>query len=46
MHSESNVAVDLGRVMFGNRGRRTSTVGNRYPRTSEGQETRRTQCVL
>jgi hypothetical protein len=37
------VAVEQGQ--FRNRGRRTSAVGSRYPRTSEGQKIERTHFV-
>jgi hypothetical protein len=35
----------MSRGQFENPGRGTSAVGSRYPRTSVGQQTKRTQCV-
>jgi hypothetical protein len=40
VHNESSVTVAVQRAQFGNTGE-----GGWYPRTSEGQQTKRTQCV-
>jgi hypothetical protein len=45
VHSESSVAVAVGGGQFGNPGRESPVVGNRYPRTSVGQQARKAQCV-
>jgi hypothetical protein len=46
VHRESIVAVSRGQ--FGDPGMEygMSAVGNRYPRTSVGQQTKKTQCML
>jgi hypothetical protein len=43
VHSESSFAVVVLREQFGNPGKGTSAVGNRYPITSDGQQSKGTQ---
>jgi hypothetical protein len=38
--------VVVAQAQFGNPVRGTSAIGSQYHRTSEGQHTARTQCVL
>jgi hypothetical protein len=46
MHCKSSVAVAMLRGLFANPGRGKSAIGRRYPRTSEREQAKRTQCVL
>jgi hypothetical protein len=43
--SDVAVAVAVGWGQFGNQDRRTSVFGSRYPRTGEGEQTKRIQWV-
>jgi hypothetical protein len=45
VHCESGVVVAVAREQFGKPGSETSAVGSRYQRTSEGQQTKKTQCL-
>jgi hypothetical protein len=45
VHCGSRVAVALRLGKFGNPGRGTFAVGNLHPKTSEVQQTKRSQCV-
>jgi hypothetical protein len=45
VHSEAKATVYVTPEQFENPERGASAVGSRYPRTSEGQQTKKIQCL-